>query len=135
MYQPYQCCVKSFEDYYIAQAGKGLSYYQAIPLQKGYSLGGLFRSLFRAAVSLFKQGAKTLGKQALSSGVDLVPDVVHGKDVKASAKQRAKEAGHLLTDKAANKVKQMLGSGIKRTVKKRISPAKVKKLARDIFDS
>ncbi|KFM62900.1 hypothetical protein X975_04584, partial [Stegodyphus mimosarum] len=33
---PYTCCTKKSEDYYLAQTGNGLPYYQGTVLQKGY---------------------------------------------------------------------------------------------------
>lgn len=138
MFVPYKCCAKSFEDYYTHQSGNGLSYYQGAAYQKGYGLGGMFRSLFRAAVPLFKSGAKVVGKQLFHSGVDVLNDMSRGENIKVSAKKRFKEAGHNLTDKATTKVKSMIGSGQrykkrKRTTK-RIIPRKAKRVkVHDIF--
>lgn len=120
MYVPYQCCQKSFEDYYVQQTGGGLNYYQGSTHQRGYGLGGLFRSFFRAAIPLFKSGAKAVGKQLFHSGVDLLNDVTKGDDVRVAAKKRLKEVGHALTDKAAAKMKTMIGSG-KRNKKRKHS--------------
>ncbi|GFS29128.1 uncharacterized protein F54H12.2 [Trichonephila inaurata madagascariensis] len=111
MFVPYNCCQKSFEDYYIHQSGSGLGYYQGTPLQKGYGFGGLFRSLFRAAVPLFKSGAKAVGKQLFHSGVDVLNDISKGDNFKVATQRRLKEAGRNLTEKASNKVKTMIGSG------------------------
>lgn len=137
MWVPYRCCQKSFEDYYVNQSGNGLSYYQGAAYQKGYGLGGLFRSLFRAAVPLFKSGAKAVGKQMLRSGASLVNDIAQGVNPREAAKQRLKEAGRVLTDKAANKVKTMVGSGRnkkrKLTKKRLISQSAKKQRVRDIF--
>lgn len=137
MLEPYQCCTRSYEEYYTNQAGNGLSYYRGIPLQRGSGLGGIFRSMFRMAVPLFKKGAKALGKQFLRTGVEVANDVIQGKDVKSAVKQRAKEAGKSLTDKAANKVKNMIGSGQhkrKSKVRNRFIRRKVRKVkAADIF--
>lgn len=120
MYVPYYCCQKSLEDYYVYQTGRGLNYYQGSDIhQRGYGLGGLFRSFFRAAVPLFKSGAKAVGKQLFRSGVDLLNDVTKGEDVKVAAKKRLKEAGNVLTDKASTKVKTMIGSGKRNKKRKR----------------
>lgn len=138
MFVPYQCCAKSFEDYYTHQSGSGLNYYHGTSLQKGYGFGGLFRSLFRAAVPLFKSGAKAVGKQLFSSGVDVINDMSRGENLKVAAKRRMKEAGRNLTDKAATKVRSMIGSGRrnkKRKLKnKSVIRRKVKKVkTHDIF--
>lgn len=137
MFVPYQCCQNSFEDYYLEQSGGGLNYYQGAPFQKGYGFGGLFRSFFRAAVPLFKSGAKAVGKQLFHSGVDMLNDLSRGDDIKVAAKRRLKEAGQQLTDKAAIKMKTMIGSGHYKKRKqpmKRISTHRAKKVkAHDIF--
>lgn len=138
MYVPYKCCQKSFEDYYVQQAGGGLNYYQGSVYQRGYGLGGLFRSFFRVAMPLFKSGAKVVGKQLFHSGVNLLNDVTQGEDVKTAVKRRAKEAGRVLTDKAANKVKSMIGSGKNNKKRKRESKCvslhrPKKKSTHDIF--
>ena len=138
MFVPYKCCNQSFEDYYTHQTGNGISYYQGVPFQKGYGFGGLFRSLFRAAVPLFKSGAKAVGKQLFHTGVDMLNDVSQGQDLKVAAKRRFKEAGKNLTDKAAIKMKSMIGSGRRnkkrKTIKSSLSRPKAKKVkARDIF--
>jgi len=138
MFVPYQCCEKSFEDYYTNQSGNGLNYYQGATYQKGYGIGGLFRSLFRVAIPLFKSGAKAIGKQMLKSGVDLVNDVAQGVDVQTAAKQRLKEAGKVLANKATTKVRTMIGSGKKNKKRKQskrgiISRSAKKHKVRDIF--
>lgn len=137
MYVPYRCCQKSFEDYYIHQSGSGLNYYQGANFQRGYGFGSLFRSFFRAAVPLLKSGAKTVGKQLFHSGVNMLNDISKGDDLKVATKRRLKEAGQQLTDKAAVKLKTMIGSGRnkkRKYPKKRTSTRRVKKAkAHDIF--
>lgn len=137
MYQPYQCPTHIFEEFYTQQAGNGLSYYKGVPLQRGSGLGGIFKSFYRMILPLFKSGAKAVGKQALRSGVDIANDVLQGKEIKAATKERAKEASKLLTSKAADKVKTMVGGHKrKRRTKKRVIPKKIRKVcASDIFSS
>ena len=120
MYIPYQCCQQSLEDYYTHQTGNGLNYYQGSPYQRGYGLGGLFRSFFRTAAPLLRSGVKAIGKQLFHSGVNLVNDISQGHDFQGSVKRRFKEAGKELTDRAATKVKNMIGSG-KRNKKRKHS--------------
>ena len=87
-------------------------------MQRGYGFGGLFRSLFRAAVPLFKSGAKAVGKQLFHSGVNVINDMSRGENIKVAAQRRLKEAGQSLTDKAAAKLKTMIGSGHPRKKRK-----------------
>lgn len=136
MYQNYHCCTKSFEDYYSNQAGNGLPYYKGVSLQRGSGLGGIFKSMFRMVLPLLKSGVKTVGKQALRSGVDIANDYMQGKDLKVASKQRVKEATKILTNKAADKMKTMIGGQHKRKRKNRksVSSKKYRKACTpDIF--
>jgi hypothetical protein len=138
MKTPYVCCTKPFEEYYSHQVGSGLPYYSGVPLQRGYGLGGIFGSLFRTIFPFIKQGAKTVGKELLKTGVSIASDVVSGQNVKSAAKQRFQETGKTLADKAVNKAKSMLGGGYKRKRKARkriISAKKLKQSTPDIFYS
>ena len=138
MYVPYKCCEQSFQDYYAHQSGNGLNYYEGKTFQRGYGFGGLFRSFFRAAVPILKSGAKAVGKQLFHSGVDVMNDLSQGENVKVAVKRRLKEAGQFLTDKAAAKVKTMIGSG--RNKRRKLNPKHIRTRraknakARDIFD-
>jgi hypothetical protein len=38
--------------------------------QRGHGLGSIFGSLFKSAVLLLKRGAKTLGREALKTGLN-----------------------------------------------------------------
>ena len=89
MFVPYRCCQQSFEDYYTHQSGSGLNYYQGSSFQKGYGFGGLFRSLFRAAVPLFKSGAKVVGKQLFRTGVDVLNDLSRGDNITTIKRSRS----------------------------------------------
>ncbi|GFY59861.1 uncharacterized protein TNIN_301951 [Trichonephila inaurata madagascariensis] len=138
MFVPYNCCQKSFEDYHIHQSGSGLGYYQGTPLRNCYGFGGLLRSLFRAAVPLFKSGVKAVGKQLFHSGVDVLNEISKGNNFKVATQHRLKEAGRNLTEKASNKVKTMIGSGRRHKKRKQsknnIIRCKSKKVeTRDIF--
>lgn len=107
------------------QTGSGLNYYQGSPYQRGYGLGGLFRSFFRAATPLLKSGVKAIGKQVFHSGMDLMNDMSQGQDFKGAAKRRFKEVGKVLTDKAAAKVKTMIGNGKKRHKKRKLTKNRI----------
>lgn len=139
-YKKYCCCIDDIAGYYVSQSGGGgnYPYYQGVPLQRGSGgFGSIFSALFRSAIPLLKSGAKAFGRQVLRSGVDIVKDVAHGKDLKSAAKDRAKEAGLVLTDKASSKIKTMLGGKHKR--KRLVKKAIIRKKARtastpDIFD-
>jgi hypothetical protein len=58
-----------------------------------------------------------LSKQALKTGVEIGQDVLSGENIKESAKNRLKETGKTIANKAIDKAKEKIagaGSGIKR---------------------
>ena len=100
MKPPYHCDAKSYQDYYLHQAGSGYPVYAGSRVQKGHGLGSVFGGLFKAAMPLLKKGAKTLGREALRTGLNIAGDVVQGKNVKQAAQSRLKMAGKDLVNKA-----------------------------------
>ena len=128
-----------YVNYYLAQQqGRGTpvfrgSAWQLGHGQAGYGLGGLFRSLARAAMPMVKSGAKALGKIALNRGRDLVTDVFEGKNVKEAAKARALEAANIAKGKAISQIKNQLtgqtGSGKRRAKKGKASSSAVRTAA------
>ena len=56
-------------------------------------------------VPLLKKGGKTLLKEGLRTGVDILGDVVGGRDIKSSAKKRIKQSGSRLLNSAAASLK------------------------------
>ena len=100
------------------QYGGRLPAFHGVRIQRGYGLGSLFGSLARAAMPLLKQGAKTIGKAAVRTGFNIAKDVLSGQNVKTAAKNRARETGARLVNKAVKSVQSRItpqtGSGIKR---------------------
>ena len=96
----------SYTRYYLdQQQGRGMTVFRGSPWQAGhgqlgYGLGGLFRSIARVAMPVVKSGAKALGKIALNSGLNLLGDVMSGKNVKEAEKTRALEAANTAKNKA-----------------------------------
>jgi len=86
-------------------------------IQRGYGIGSFIKGIFRSAIPLVKQGARTVGKTALTSGLNVVRDVLAGRDLKSAALSRANEAKDQLKSKAFNAVRSAVGQtgkGIKR---------------------
>ena len=102
--------------FYLDQQGRGMSVFRGSPWQmghgqKGYGLGGLFRSVARSVMPLVKSGAKALGNIALNSGANFVSDVLAGKNVKQAAKARALEGVKTAKTKAAQRVQRFAQTG------------------------
>ena len=84
--------------------------------QTGDGFGSFFKGLFRAVLpmvkSMGKSALKTVGKQALHTGTDILKDISLGQSLKESAESRLNEAGDNLTAKIKAKAdKIMSGSG------------------------
>lgn len=103
--------------------------YIGSPNQRGHGIGSFLGGLFRRIIPLLKQGAHTVGKEALRSGINIVNDIVEsGVRPKEAFKMRLRESGQNLKHKAEEKInKLMRGSGYK--------ASKVRKLMHSFSDS
>lgn len=101
-----------------SQYGGSLAAFHGARIQRGYGLGSLFGSLARAVLPIFKQGAKTVGKAAVRTGFDIAKDVLAGQNLKTAAKNRARETGTRMVNKAVksiqSRVNPQTGGGLKR---------------------
>ena len=114
-----------YTQYYLRQAeGRYGGEYRGTT-QKGDGLGSFLGGLFRRVFPLFSSGAKAVGKEALTTGVNLLRDAISGKSMKESVRERVQQAGTNLTNKAARKMESMVGSGYKRRKRKRRSQSRV----------
>ena len=84
----HRCDTKAYHDYYIHQAGKGYPVFAGRRYQRGHGLGSIFGGLFKAAMPLLKKGAKTLGREALKTGLNIVGYVEQGRNIEKAAKSR-----------------------------------------------
>jgi len=135
-----------FKKYYEDQVGSGLPVFQGAKFQRGHGLGSIFKSFYRwispifkqHALPVLKQGATTLGEEAVRTAANIANDALGGKKLEQAAVDRAKEAVESISNKASNYIKQsQVGSGYKRKgkkVSKSFSQKKIKRKRRDIFD-
>ena len=94
------------------QKGNG---FDGMPYQRGYGLGSVLGGLFRSVLPMAKSALKSVGKEALRTGVGIASDVLSGQDLKTAAETRAKHAGRVLLDKAQEKLEQQQNrQGMKR---------------------
>ena len=114
--------VKQLTDHYLRQQhGGNIVGFRGARIQRGYGIGGIFKSLARIAIPLFKRGAKAVRKRALQAATEVGQDVLEGKNVIESAKSRGKQAAGDVVKAAANKV--IVGRGRKKGIK-RAAPEK-----------
>ncbi len=141
---------KIWFDYFLSQAKQtghgGMIGYQGTPYQRGNGLGSflgrLFRSILPVAKSMGKSALKTVGKEALNMGANVLGDVTQGKQIKNSLKEHGLQATKNLTNKAINKVIRTQSGGRvgKRKVASKVSsliPAKKSRKSKkklDFFD-
>lgn len=73
------------------QYGNGMPAFRGGVMQRGYGLGGMFKGLFRAVAPKLKKGLVNVGKRTLKTGIETLTDIVSGKDLKSSLKNRANQ--------------------------------------------
>jgi hypothetical protein len=122
--------LETWLNYYGSQAsqtGYGLSSgFRGAPYQRGAGLGSFFRSLFRMAVPVIKSAAGHIGRQALSSGVDIAHDIVQGKPIGDAFEEHSRAGLADLVVKAKKAVQKGRGLGSR--------PKLIKGQSVDIFD-
>jgi len=95
------------DQYFINQAGDGIGFYRGrLYQQRGR---GWFGRIFSGTVLPF---LRYLGNHALSSGADVVKDVVAGDNIKTAVKRRARGTVSKMLGDAVGKLQS--GTGIKR---------------------
>lgn len=110
-----------------------MSVYAGRHYQRGYGLGSVFGSLFKAAIPLLKTTGKTLAKHALKTGAEtgiaLAQDALAGRNMKQAAKAR-------VTDAIMREVSRGLPIKRKRKRRKASKGRTTKRVrrTRDIFD-
>jgi len=135
----------ALNNYYMQQAGGGQpSYYIGPSYQRGHGLGGIFASLFKAAMPVLKsvapvlkRGAKAVAKEAITTGAQIASDALAGDNWKDSAAKHGTAATKRLVKKGTkNLVGMMSAKPIKRNRTKAIKGSKYRKIDRgDIFDN
>ena len=93
-----------YEDYYLHQAGTGLSVFAGNRTQAGHGLGNILGGLARMVIPIIRKGGKSVLKEGIRAGVDVLGDISQGQDIKSSLKRRAKESGSRIVNKAARTI-------------------------------
>ena len=93
-------------------------------IQRGYGLGGILRGMFNWLLPHTKTAAKTMGNEALRTGVGVAQDVMQGQDFQSSIKSRAANSVRGLAKRAING-DQSQGGGGKKAIKRKTSDTSV----------
>ena len=95
------------------------NYYKAPYIQKGYGLGGIFRGVakfFRPIAKNIiksintpgvKNVLKTVGKETLNTGSELLIDSLKGNDIESKLEQRIQKAKKRITDSIEDGINNM----------------------------
>lgn len=118
-------------NYYLEQVGSGISIYAGSRRQKGH---GFFGKILRTAVVPVM---RYLGEKALSTVADIGKDVIHGENIKTSAKKRAMDVRNQIEDDALSKARSVIcqeGSGRRkrRKVQKKTNKKRKTKVKRSV---
>jgi hypothetical protein len=116
----------NYTSYYEIQCGSGLPVFHGSKYQRGYGLGNLFRSFFRwiapviktHAFPALKEGAKTIGTEAVRTFANVANDTLEGNKFSDSIKNRSIEAINSLANKAEARIQS--GEGYKKKRKRKI---------------
>lgn len=109
--------------HYDLQAGGELPFYTGALVQKGYGLGGIFRSMGRYALPFLTKAARYIGKRAIATGARVASDVAAGGNLKKVTKARLREATRDIAEDVGRRLQQS-GSGRR---KRKRAPARKKK--------
>ena len=92
MRQQYQPSTRLHKDYFVNQRGRGLSHFVGARAQRGHGIGGLFKSLGRALLPVLESVGKFISRELMSTGGRVISDLMEGRNIKESIRQRGKEA-------------------------------------------
>ncbi len=135
---------KFWYDFYVSQAkqtGHGINGFQGLAYQRGNGLGSFFGRLFRSILPVAKKIGKSVGREALSMGANVIGDLAEGKNIKASLKNRGLKASENLLNKAGSAIRNQSGGRIgKRKVTSKVVPTPAKRQRKstkkpDIFEN
>ena len=102
--------MKMFEDMYLKQIGHGMPTFAGTQYQRGHGLGNILRSLTRFALPILKKGARSFGKQALRTGMNIAQDAMQGRNIKSAAKKHLSQGmTDLITQRGRGKGLVLLG--------------------------
>ncbi len=88
------------------QRGQGIEGFNGFRYQRGAGIGSVFSGLFRTLLPVAKSVGRVVGKQALSTGVQVAADALAGNNLGQSLEQRGKEAAAILLNKGVRRLKR-----------------------------
>ena len=129
-------------EYYVNQAlgkrpqiGNG-EFYEGLPWQKSYGIGGLLGSFARRFVPLLKPLAKAAGKKFLRAGTSFLGDIIDGKPVSAAARGGLKQfikGKNTKTRRTDSRIAPKIRNKKRRRQDSHVIPNKRRRSKQDIF--
>jgi hypothetical protein len=119
------------------QFGGGHPTFVGLPYQRGAGIGSFFRGLFRAVAPIVKSVGKTVGKEALRAGANILADSSEGRNVKESFRDHGKMALSNTLRQAGDIVQRghgQIGMGVGTRKGLKRTNAFSRKRKRDIYD-
>ena len=113
----------NYKEYYENQAGSDFPVYRGYANQRGYGLGGIFKTLYKFIMPMFKthalpilkKGAEFVGTEAVRTASNIANDAISGRNFKESAREHFNDAVNTISSKAQSSLQS--GTGRKRKVK------------------
>ena len=131
-----KCC--PYTQHYVRQAGGNhIPVFYGRTDQRGHGIGSLFGSLARSALPFFKSAAGYVGRNLLSTGANVIGDVLQGRNVGEAFKERFTETGRDVLSDVGSRLQQQSGRGRKRKAcskKKKKKKGTKKRKVETIFD-
>lgn len=99
--------------YYLThQRGGGLAdigglYRAPVFIQRGRGVGSFFAGLWKYIAPLAVSGLKTIGKQSLKTGADVLSDLAEGKNLKSTLREHSHQAAKDLAKRGINKLRTL----------------------------
>lgn len=94
-----------YTNYYVNQAGSGISGFQGVRFQRGQ---GFFGNIFKSAILPL---LKYLGPKILNTGASIASDAIEGENVMSSLKKRGKAAAMQMSGDVANRALKFAQTG------------------------
>lgn len=108
-------------EYYSNQAGSGLSAFEGLQYQRGH---GFFGTIFQ---NIIKPLGKYLGRQALTTGVNVGNDILEGENFKDSIIKNSKMTSKKMLFDGVKKAQKLAQSGAGRRRRRRNKKKLIKK--------
>ena len=120
---------KLLRDHFLRQQrGGNIGGFPGARMERGYGIGGIFKSLARYAIHLFKQGARVVGKRALQAATEVGQDILQGKNVRESVKTHGGDVVKDFAEKGVRTLLRQTGHGRRRSQRSNLSSVKKQKL-------